>query len=214
MPSGYTAKVETGEISSLEEYALECVRGMGVYIEYRDDPNAPLPKRLTKNTFYNDQLIVCEREIEEWHSKPVEEVIRAFAEVRENELRYEQKNLQGKIASRNNYEAMLEKANAWVPPNDEYNNFKELMVEQLENSIKFDCPCPISDYEQQLLAVESILREGIKEISVEEAEKYRSRKIEDMEWAKKHYEESDQQETEKVNKRNLWLDVIYGTFNK
>ena len=43
MPTGYTADIQDGKITTLREYALSCARAFGALIMMRDDPHdAPI----------------------------------------------------------------------------------------------------------------------------------------------------------------------------
>jgi hypothetical protein len=58
MPTGYTSKIATGEMTSLRHFILTCARGMGALVHMRDEPSdAILPLRLEPDTSYHDDEI-------------------------------------------------------------------------------------------------------------------------------------------------------------
>ena len=58
MPTGFTADVVDGKITTLTEFALLCARGMGACIMMRDDPwDKPIPESFEPQTAWNQQKL-------------------------------------------------------------------------------------------------------------------------------------------------------------
>ncbi|MGY2995493.1 hypothetical protein [Mesorhizobium sp. URHB0026] len=64
MPTGYTAAVVDGSITTLRQFALQCARGMGACINMRDDAwDAPIPERFEPLTKFYDEGLAKAREV-------------------------------------------------------------------------------------------------------------------------------------------------------
>lgn len=141
MPTGYTAGVADGKITTFRQFALQCARAMGALVMMRDEPfDAPIPDEMRPDTKYYDERIAearailerlptltaeeCEAEAEKAHAEALAAHDRHQAERRETQARYE---------------AMLEKVRAWTPPTSDHVGMREFMQEQLVESIRFDC---------------------------------------------------------------------------
>lgn len=140
MPTGYTAAVADGKITTLPAFALRCARAFGATIDMRDDSmDAPIPEQLEPSGRYRlfaekaaDKLlwlqglspIEARRAMQQEHSA-------AMAVWRERSFE--------DAKTRARYQAMLAEVAAWDPPSQDHLRLKEFMLEQLQTSIKHDC---------------------------------------------------------------------------
>lgn len=76
MYTAYTNSVRTGEVKTLEKFALRCARAFGVLADLRDEPlDSPLPKKIKIDRHYYESLELAEahirlvRESNEWLDK-------------------------------------------------------------------------------------------------------------------------------------------------
>lgn len=138
MPTGYTAAVNDGTMTSLREYALTCVRAFGVAVELRDEPlSTPIPEHFDPDTRYHDERIAEVR-------KRLDELVAMTAEQRQAACNEANKaNAAARVeqearakAIRERYDAMTAKVAAWETPHTELRKF---MLEQLDQSKDFDC---------------------------------------------------------------------------
>jgi hypothetical protein len=140
MPTGYTHKVQDGKITSLRDFAMECVRGMGVCISMRDDPHdKPIPERFEPEASYHDEHIATARNVLDKTPglTPQECDVLAQADFEaemESHIKYANNRQQAKA----NYQNMIAKVEAWKPHEDVV-GLKDFMLQQLRESIKFDC---------------------------------------------------------------------------
>ena len=140
MPTGYTAAVQDGTITTLDAFALRCARAFGACVSMRDDPtDAPIPERFEPNTAYYDEKIAEAREIVDTLPglTAIQCDLRAFAEWQEqskNAARYTQEGRDCEAR----YRAMIAAVTAWQVP-ESHAEFRAFMLGQLEESIRFDC---------------------------------------------------------------------------
>ncbi len=140
MPTGYTHAVQTGEITTLNEFAMKCARAMGACIMMRDDPSdAEIPERFEPNTDYHDKAIEEANKVLDALPRMA---ISNAEELAQNE--YDEavvsrnKYIADKKEHQSRYESMVTKVEAWTPMGG-VTGLKDFMLEQLSSSIDFDC---------------------------------------------------------------------------
>lgn len=143
MPTGYTYDVQSGKIADLHGYALACARAMSPLIHMRDMPNdAAVPYKIPVCTDYHDNNITQAEKLlielpllneQECNSRAAAELAELAESIRHQEGLVNQKRLH-----RARYEAMLSQVTAWECPK-EVSSLKAFMVQQLVDSIKWDC---------------------------------------------------------------------------
>ena len=139
MPTGYTATLHDGE-QSFPDFALACARAFGALITMRDDPaDAPLPDAFEPSTYYAVRAAELRSriaEIEAWTDAAARDAAhRAWhsAWTRWNAGRAERE------ARKARYEAMIAQVEAWEPPTPDHLEMKRFMLDQLAESLRFDC---------------------------------------------------------------------------
>lgn len=144
MPTGYTAELYEGDGQSFEKFVWSCARGMGALIMMRDDPsNAPIPERFEPRTdYYDTALAAAEARLVELRGMTAEEILQANLNERAEVLASRAKQAVKRSDLRRRYEAMLAEVAAWEPPTEDHQGLKKLMVDQLTESIRFDCGKP------------------------------------------------------------------------
>lgn len=189
MPTGYTAGVADGTITTFREYALQCARAFGACITLRDDPlSAEIPD--FKPSDYHEKALA-----------EAEEELAAFVAMRELDLRqmhdreYEENVAAAtKIADENEltlqrYKAMLAVAKAFQPPSPKHEEYAKFLVSQLEESIQWDCDT-------------SPLKEMKTQVSFEE---WVSKKLERLRWTVDYHCKHYREELERTAARNKWV---------
>jgi len=139
MPTGYTYKVGEGKVSSFRDYALDCARAFGACITLRDEPDAPIPEEFLPDPYHKKQLTDARKELKRAQSMSLKQAVKEAKKEYELEMREFRKGKRENNQTRRNYESMLEKARNYQPPTPDHVNFRDFMVSQLEESIKFDC---------------------------------------------------------------------------
>jgi hypothetical protein len=192
MPTGYTAGVQDGTVTDFQEYALECARNFGAIIMMRDDPRrADIPvfepsdcnaKAIVKATDELAELMAMTPEqrqsrIDQEHTEAVRQRTDALARI---EL------------ERGRYESMLEKAKAFHSPSTDHDGYAEFIVQQLEESIKWDCD---NDYFKTPI---------VKPSDVEWMTDRMAKLRKDI----AHYEREQAKEVERTNGRNEWVRLL------
>lgn len=195
MATGLTCKIK--DDISFEEFAMTCARSMGACITMRDDPmDAPIPK-FEPSTHHVEALqsaidVLCDVE-----KMPLSV---AWNQSRK-EYRAHEKYLLERIKEaqelRAKYEAMLVKVQAWEPPSPDHVEFKQFMIQQITDSIKFDC---IEDYYiRQLGSRPQSPKKYLNDI--------REKAISDI----IYHNNENKNEIQRVNKRNQWICQLHNS---
>lgn len=189
MPTGYTHCVQKGEVTSFREFAIRCARAFGATIDMRDEPaDAEIPERFEPHTDYHDKALQKARnDLEVYRSMSHEQCakaaqsahVKAVADWKEREA---ERNRQ---ATR--YTNMIAKVEAWEPPSSDHVELKNFMLQQLRQSLDFDCghvwDRPVA----------------------EDPETWRATQIERCERWIKYHEKGRAEEVERTESRNRWL---------
>ena len=189
MPTGYTSKVQSGEITDFKEYAMLCARAFGATITMRDDPlDAPIPK-FKINEYYEESLKKRRKELEDFENLSEEMVRLKYKQsVDDQEKRYNER-MEEIDQYQSRYENMLEKAKQYVPPTEEHKEFAKFMISQLEDSIEGDCG-------------RQFWEKNNKKLSLEE---WKQEQHDSLKWSLDYAEKGLKEEIERVNGRNKWM---------
>ena len=130
MPTGFTEKVQSGEISNLYDYALQFVVGIGKPVPEHIEPDI---SRLDENIARACEKLAALRALteeqaehrlfEEWSKRRHTHALERHAAAQQRER----------------CESMLAQAEAWQPPSPEHGKLRAFMLEQLREAIRSDC---------------------------------------------------------------------------
>jgi len=187
MPTGYTDKVQSGEITEFKDYALLCARAFGATIMMRDEPlDAEIPE-FKPSTFDAERLEETKRDLDEFKQMDTESRRKMFEEKQQEKRDYRLKRLEEISEQAARYAKMLEKAVKYEPPTKDHVEFKDFMVKQLEDSIEFDCNVSY-----------------LKEVQVT-FEQWEEDRLDSLEKDLVRYKESQEEEDARTEGRNRWV---------
>lgn len=191
--TGLTSLVAENDNVTLEQFAMRCARHFGALIVMRDEPmDAPIPERFEVDEYYRTDYEREKAEYENFIANPPtdEELEKKYNEyVAEETENAKQENEERRII-RERYESMLAKVRKWQPPTEEHFGLKELMEQQLTESMEWDC----KEYEPHIMTKEIFLSNSKDAKYLKEC----------METCKKRWERA----IEAVNSRNKWLKEL------
>lgn len=196
MPTGYTADIYEGKNVSFSDFALLCARAFGACIEQRDDDANDKPKLIEKNDKDNYNIKRLE-EAKMW-KKPTKAEFDDYVK-KQTAYYNEQIDKQNKLKA--SYQQMLDKANDWTPPTSEHEGLKQFMIDQLSESLKFDCGNHY--YKRELIDVQHLTYEKY----VNDMRASNKRDIE-------YHTEQLKKDNERVDARNEWISALYKSLEK
>lgn len=140
MPTGYTASVQDGTVTTLPDFTMRCARAMGALIMMRDSAtDAEVPERFEPSDHSVKAKRKAEARIVELREMSEEEKVAAWRDARTEAERYRTEYQEKKVADRLRYNDMLALVRGWEPPTADHVGLKTFMVEQLTGSVDFDC---------------------------------------------------------------------------
>ena len=140
MPTGYTAAVQSGEITSLRDFALMCARGMGATIMMRDAPHdAPIPERFEPSDYNAKVLQKAQGCLDAVTTMSRDEAQREADKAYHAAcVSFDRRNAEREEHGRR-YRSMIAQVEAWDTKAD---GIREFMLDQLRQSLDFDCKPP------------------------------------------------------------------------
>jgi hypothetical protein len=199
MPTGYTAGVLDGELSTLKDFMCQCARAFGACVHQRDESLSTGIKLREQETYSKRRLQELEKEHQEFLALSDSDIQMRIDQEHQESLEYQRKSLEKFLVEKKRTEDMLLKVQQWVPPTEDHQGLKKFAIEQLESTLSFDFS-DWSEKERQKLPIKPSLEEYKKS---EEAQY-----LSDFEY----YSEQVQKDEERVNNANQWLIDLINSF--
>lgn len=195
MPSGYTYAIYNGDTTDPKEFILTAARGLGFLIHMRDDSHdTPIRKREVPDENSHSVKTLNEyRHKYQWYmtASDAELLIdqeREIAEAKDFAWEAEKKY----TAIRERYVSVMDKLKQWSPTTEAGQRVKEYGLEQLVESIKFDCDHNPWDFVPERIT----------------AGKYREKKVAFYTRMVMSYDEVVERERESAEATNRWIDEL------
>lgn len=190
MPTGLTAKIYDGKEQSFNEFLLSCAKQFGAFIHMRDDDfNKPIT--IPRYDPYYEYELEKEKEALENFKKltdtEIQKIIDSEFENRcLNMIVYDEEMNEREIR----YDDMISHVTNWNPPSQDHIALKNFMLDQLEQSKKFDC----------------ILRNtSIKKPTIDE---YKKSKIETHTKSIEYYNKTSREKQERYREKIIWIHQL------
>lgn len=195
MPTGYTAGVQDGKITSFSDFAMQCARAMGACITMRDDPHdVEIPEKFEPSLYRKEKIVEIKAEIEEINRLSSDQIeIRAKKEY-EDEVERIHSTLVETATSKARYTSMLHNVRAWTPPTSDHQGLKDFMIEQLESSLEHDCSNMERYYAKQL-----------DELTILNAVEWRDDWLESLNKDLVYYTKEHEDEIKRTSDRTQWI---------
>lgn len=139
MPTGYTADVKDGKISTLNEYAWLCTRAFGAMIHMRDDGHGEEIRYRDASSYHQEALAKATERLSKARAMTTS-LAKARMDAKYDADMYEyEERLERLKKERERYEDMISQVEAWNPPTDNHVKLKDFMLSQLKKSLELDC---------------------------------------------------------------------------
>lgn len=154
MPTGLTSRIYDGKDTSLRGFALQCVRqlGYGYYASDHGEAELPLDKApvIKPNDYHRDELEKAKKQLKDFTD--LQKDPNALRKMYEKEVKQVTKrddtSKKEKEEIKKRYLSVLDKVEKWDAPN-ELDSLVQLMKNQLNDCIDFDCTIYESKQKQQ-----------------------------------------------------------------
>ena len=187
MPTGYTAKLYVGE-QSFRDFVLTCARAFGACIDMREDSlDKAIPDKFEPTKYHIEQIEKYKKELKRYVTMLSEDAENECEKEYQAEVKSYEKNIERQAKLKQRYESMSRKVKAWKLSTPDHQGLKNYMVQQLEESIKFDCGYK-SEKPKRLTTIRWL----------DEQIASAKRNIE-------YHTEENRKEVERTNERNQWI---------
>lgn len=192
MPTGYTAGVADGTITTFREYAMQCARAFGACITLRDDPlSAEIPD-FKPSDYHEKALAEAEEELAAFVAMDESDLRKMHEREMEENAASGREYMEKKRLTLQRYSSMLAAAKAFSPPSPEHEKYAKFIVSQLQYSIQFDCD---TSHSEQLMTQVPF-------------EQWVSDKLERLRWNVDYHHKSHREEVERTAARNKWISQL------
>ena len=200
MPTGYTAGILDGTITTFEQFVLQCSRAFGATIHMRDESlDTPYEPR-TPSEYYSTSLQSQREELEKMKTISDEEIVQEYESLLRESLEYHEGELEKTKSNLEKLNSLLESAKSWIPPTEEHDGIREYMIDQLELTIKADGD--LSYHVDKIIQAKKEIEEGI------DPQVYRKERIKGIEDRISYYEIEHQKELERCKQSNRWMESL------
>jgi DNA repair photolyase len=201
MPTGYTAGIIHGEITTFEQFATQCTRAFGATIHMRDNPmDSPYEPR-TPSEYYVNSIQSEREELEKMESLADEDIVREFETSMRDSFEYHEKGLEKDKANLEKLNSILSSAKGWVPPTEEHEGLRTFMIEQIESTIKMDGDP--SYHVNKIVQIKQKMEEGI------DPKVYREERMKEIKERILYFEDEHQKELVRCKQSNDWMEKFF-----
>lgn len=194
MPTGYTAGIEDGTITTLREFALRCARGMGACVMQREEPLSNPPRHCEPSSYYSNKLAQAEKDLKELQTMSLEEAGKRSDEEHIKATESHQKDRNQYLRVKDRYQDIREEVEKWKPPTKDHEDLKKFMLEQIDLCTK---NLYFPEYPERL-----------------PAQVWLDQKREEAAHDIGYYRVEIEKEKQRCEDANKWLDQLYASLEK
>lgn len=164
MPTGLTAKIYEGEELTLREFALRCAKHFSPAHSYEGDLPLDKPPLLKGSDYYKLAIKRANEKLTrlEHLRKHTDEVKQIIEKERQDFILREENRFKLLTELGQRYDAMIAEVEGWKV-SEEYKYLKDFMLEQLNESKRFDCT-KVHIQEPQQTSAEEWLNDNFKHV--------------------------------------------------
>jgi hypothetical protein len=190
MPTGYTADVCDGKLTDFKAFAIRCAHAFGALVELRDEGmDAPIPE-FKPSPYHVEGLQKAHAELARLKGLSRDE---AEAEARaafRKAMDAHHKHVEEQQATKGRLLAMRAQVADWQPPTSEHQGLKDFMIQQIDETIRFDCS-PSTYY--------------LEKCTPKGGEVWRREQISEQERSIEYHTKQNAEDIERVAHRNKWV---------
>lgn len=204
MPTGYTAGIIDGTIKTFKNYAILCIRAFGAAIHMRDDSLEAQYKPREVDSYHQDNLNKANKQLKELETVSDKVLITQYAKEQQEELKRLQVRLKEVQETKARLERMLKSAQEYNPPTPEHKGYKEFMVNQIEETIKWDGDTSYTDKN---------IEQCMENIKNPDAAKIRMNILESIKYDINYHTKELKAEKKRVAESNKWVEDAINSIN-
>lgn len=196
MPTGYTSDIYDGKDISFKDFVLQCARAFGACINQRDEDMRVKPKKQKLDSYHLKELIKAKKELSEFNKKTIDNLKIEFENYKKNTLKQYEDSLSKRSKLADRYKKYIELSEKWNPPTSEHQGLKNFIINQLQESLNFDCG---GDYYNR----------SINELNNLKFEKWLADKKEMLEKDVIYHKDGYEKDVKRIKEQNKWINELY-----
>lgn len=198
MPTGYTADIVEGKVKTFKDFAKRCIRAFGATIHMRDEPLSKKYEPRKADQYYIDRVEECEEELIKLKNAGDQFFIDKIRSGLNSDYAYYSNRIKEIQEVRARLDSILEEAEKWVPPTEDHVEAKKFMINQLEETIRYDGDADY--YVDELEKIKTKLESPIDVLKI------RYEMIADAEEELERARERLKEETDRCEDSNKWAE--------
>ena len=197
MPTGYTAAIEDGEITTGKDFLLQCSRNFGAMIHMREDSMGAKIEKRVPSDYYEKTLNKTKADLDHYCQMTDDEIQKEIEIEFKKSVESNKKYYESGVRKNKAYAKVLAEVFQWNPPTDDHINLKEFAIQQIELCM--------DDYH---IKYKDLVPE---KLSIPE---WQAAKIESCLNNIKYYAKSKKQEDDRCKETNDWIDELINSLTK
>lgn len=202
MPTGYTAGILDGSITTFQQFARKCLRAFVIHM--RDDPNDMEYYERKPSNYHTKEIKSAKKRLETVRKATDEEIISLETKRLKEDRKYHIKANKESIEDKKKLESFLKKSKSYSPPTKKHEGVKNFMIEQLQSTIDQDGNN--SYHLKNLEEIDNRLND-LDPISV------REEMTKSAVWDLAHHTESNEKEIKNSADTNKWVKDFMDSIN-
>ena len=200
MPTGYTAYIESGEITTGKDFLTLCTRAFGIAMDMRDEPlSVPTPTQFKPHPYHLNAYNEALADLEKIKSMTIDEARYHMMVEHDDGVKHYEDLIRKTELSNARLDSIRNDIVNWTPPTADHRELKQFALNQIDISIESTI------YYQQ--ALDKLGRD--LDISDESVEAYISDKIRSAEKDVEYHHERYQEELKRTADKNRWISEFY-----
>lgn len=199
MPTGYTAFIEDGDITTGKEFLLLCLRNFGIAIDVRDEPlTVPTPTHFKPCVYAQNRYIAAIEHLKEVKNISFDVAKQQMTKEHRDRVDFAKQALVKMTKINERYKKVRDQVLAWVPPTPEHMGIRESALEQIDMCINTDSAF---DYYQKII-------ETPFDDSDQAVQQYIQKQIEFCEDDVSRAQEAWDEEIKRTNQKNEFMQLF------
>ncbi len=190
MPTGYTHTIKDG--ISFNTFIMKCTRAMGVCVTMQDESqDKEIPNKFEPSDYDSKAILKAQNDLKRLQGIDSISAISLAQSEYDKEIVRTEKAIKKNSQLKEQYESMLKQVKKWEPPTSEHIGLKDFMIQQIEDSIKFDCDIKYLNHPKLLSGNEWLKKET-------------SKVLHDI----KYHTKKNKKENDLTDSKNIWLNQL------
>ena len=204
MPTGYTAGILDGTITTVPQFAKLCMRAFGATIHLRDESLDTEYEQRVPSDYHSKSIEKAKQSIIDAEKLTDNEIVDTRKKQLEDSKKYHLEAIEKAKKSTIEMNKILFDVRKWQPPTPDHTGIKDFMIEQIEKTIDFDCK---TDYHDKgLIEIET-------ELLTINASEIRKQMIEQAKKDLAYHNAENLKEIQKCEQSNKWVSDLLGSLS-